>query len=346
MPRVEVTIRVLNDDRSNLAQSTFQIGDTVTRMLTEEVSPLELVQDLGEILSTSIRDQFPIIGDSAAPEDLHVTSRPGLPESFREVIRRRLASFAGQPATPEVRAAIQREIEAFRTEYPDQMVLPPSVEPNALVDLSETDFSRMESRLLALGHRPEVSMGTSVGDPPYAPEDFEGLFQVPEPPEESNPVSRRIRQALRQVVDGEVEAMDSRTRILSQLQQQGAVSRRTLLAHLGLSETSTQEELEETLRHLPQDQDRIRGQNTVNVMLDDDAPFGHQMILGDTNLFSRAPENRSRSQGILESFREIYGGDFHVASIAGVEPSPRIRVPLPPEDRTDIPTRYQRKPVI
>jgi len=373
MPRVEVIIRVLNDDRSTLAQSTFQIGEAATRVLTEEVSPMELAQDLGEIFTTSIHEQFPSIGFNTLLGELHVTPSPALPESFREIFQRRLAPFVRRPLTPEIRAAIQREIEAFRAEYPDQMVVPPSVDPNARVDLLEVDFAEMEMRLLDLGNHPDVSMAAAVHDA------IEELYQAPEIPQGDSPASRRIRQALRAVVgEGPVDQRPDRIRSVVDLYGVGHVSRRTLLETLGLNESSTRQELEEALSRIPQNpvpdrytmpappdesrrpqinafreiltevlgdpgpqpdplpQDQVRGQRTVGAMLDDAADFGLSPLVPISDRHIADPPT-PRQHVALEHFRAIYGGD----------PRPRTRKgPKPPEDRTTIPTRYRRKPVI
>lgn len=348
MPRVEVLIRVLDDEGAGIARSTFSIGDNATTVLTEQVSPVELVQDLGEIFVTSLQDQFPNIGFQVLPGELHVTSRLELPESLRENLQRRLAPFARHPDTPEIRAAVRREIEAFRAEYPEQMVVPPSMDPNAQIDLSGIDFAGMEYRLIARGIRPEVSMGTGMLDPHEADPHFEDPFQAPAPPNESNPVSRRIRGALRAVVG---EQMDERTRMLTHLSERGMVSRRTLLEYFGLTEDSTRQELEEALgrqNQAPPPPDPVRGRLTVGAMLDDAAHFdaGTPVFASDRHV---ADPPTDRQSVALEHFRTIYGGD-PVSRPATQRNFQRVvrakKGSPPPEDRTTIPTRYHRKPVI
>lgn len=335
MPRVQVVIQVLDDEGSRVARSAFFIGENATSVLLEEAAPVELAQDLGEIFTTSLHEQFPTLGFQTLSGELHVTSSPELPESLREILHRRLTPFARRPVSPETLAAVRQEIEAFRAEYPGQLVIPPSEDPNAQIDLSGIDFAEMEAQLLARGHFPAVSMGTAVHDP------LEAIFQAPAPPDESNPVSRRIRGALRAVVGSEGEDTDQRLRALTSLSQLGAISRRTLLEAAGLNENSTRQELEEALGRQNQDsppQDPIRGRMALGVMIDDAAHFdvASPVFTSDRHV---ADPPTPRQAVALEHFRAIYGGD------PGSRPT-RSSGTAPPKDRSVIPTRYHRKPVI
>jgi hypothetical protein len=268
------------------------------------------------------------------------------PESIRETLQRRLTSFTRRPVSPETLAA----------EYPGQLVVPPSEDPNAQVDLSGIDFAEIEARLFSRGHSPAVSMGTAVHD------SLEGIFQAPAPPDESNPVSRRIRGALRAVVgsEGEGEDRGRRLQALFRLSELGAVSRRTLLEAAGLDENAAQEELEEAIRRAQPPQDPIRGRQTLGVVFDDAAHFDVEAPVFDSDRHISDPPT-PRQAVALEHFRAIYGGDPgpQPAMSSGIEPPfqsrhsrtrtrarAKVSSPEPPKDRSAIPTRYNRKPVI
>jgi hypothetical protein len=347
MPQVEVLIRIRNNDGSGLAYSTFSIGEPITSVLLNEVAPIELVQDFGEMFVFSIHEQFPTIRSDAIPGDLHVTSREGTP------IRRQAGGHG--PITPETLTTVRREIEGYRPLRSTTII------PDIQVDLSGIDFAELETRLLALGHLPVVSMETAAHN------DIEELYQNPEPPQGESPASRRIRQALRAGVGEEqglernqtgfvsnINFWDNANQTLLDLYGAGCVSRQTLLEAFGLTETSTRQELEEALSRLSPNPEPQEGRH-LGAILDDAAyvpptpgTYAPQ-IIGDSHL---ARDLRGRHQARIESFQAIYGGDSYRSS--GVEPPfqpgphPRVKIegPKPPENRTAIPTRYQRKSVI
>lgn len=325
MPRVRVVIQVLNDDESMVAESGFFIGENETSVLLEEVFPEELAQDLREIFTASLHEQYPNPGF----ENL---SSPEPSELFRELLYIRLAHFNQRPNTPETRAAIQRELEAFRAEYPEQTVLPPSEDLNAWVQSDGTEFRLTWAHVL---------------NPPYGSPHHS---QAPASPDESNPVSWRVRDALREVVG---ERLPEHTQLLNHLSEQGMlseqrmVSRRTLLAHFGLTPTSTRQELEEALGRQNQVQpppDPVRGGHSIEVMQDPAAHFyvGTPVFPSDRHVDDPPTDHQNIALGRL--VHAVYGGDPYRRSFP---PEDRTkRGPPPPEDRTTIPTRYRRKPVI
>jgi hypothetical protein len=272
----------------------------------DQATSIGLAQNLAGLFATSIQEQFPNISSYATPEDLQPTSM----ETRGTPIRRRY------PTNIEDLARIRIEIQAAN---------------QGQVHVLPTHWVAPESPQIL----PEVSMGSAVNGAP--------------------PASRRIRQALRAVVgEGPEDQRSGRTRSMVDQYRSRNLSRQSLLEAFGLSETSTRQELEEGVpSRLPLALEPPRGRQALGVMLDDAAefegPYTRPVILGDSHL---AQDVRDRSQARIEGFQAIYGGDQYRS--LGVEPpfqpriQPRARVkePKPPEDRTSIPTRYQRKPVI
>ena len=294
------------------------------------------------MLVDALEARNPNIGFAAMPGDLHVEFAWDMGVS--EAIRARLTRHVGRPMSPEVRGEVRQDLEDFFNSIPGSTPVVPEVNMAA-------DYAELERRVLS-GTASAVSIGTAAHNA------LEEMYQVPEPPREDNPVSRRIRAALNEVVGGELH---SRTSMLNNLYEQGRVSRRTLLLHLGLPETSTQEELNEAIRRETQappspEPDRIRGRQQFNAILDDSAHFRATpetplpQILGDTHL-TEPPS--VRQQAAIQHFQTIYGGDpvrsSEIEPPFQQTPTRRARPkrgPKPPEDRTHIPTRYNRKPVI
>ena len=128
MPLVEVIVRVYNDDRSVQAMSTFQLSEPATNELLNEVSPIELTQDLGELFVASIHEQFPNVGFDALPGDLQVHSS----EVRGTPIRRR----DGIQSNPIPFEEFRHEMDGYR-----ETNQTPVIPPDARVQLSEVDFS-------------------------------------------------------------------------------------------------------------------------------------------------------------------------------------------------------------
>jgi len=330
MPRIEVFIQVVDDAGASQARSSFQIENDVFQLL-EANSPLSMVGELGELFRDTLLRRHPTLG-SLTPGDLPVTTSTGEPP--RDTLQRRLTSFIRQPANQATLDAIRQELNRVLAEYPDHTPI-----------LPEVTYSEAENRVM-LGFNPEVSMGVGayVAAASRTEEDFEGMYQAPAPPVESNPISRRIRQALRQAVGADNPAYQDYANRL--------VARETFLRSAGLDNVENQEDPADF-----QTQDRplgrIRGRTSLGVMLDDSAYFGEELpiLQGDTHPSQEQP---NRHTDMIRSFQGIYGGDQyhqHSPRSAGIEPSfqtkvTRVRVPKTPENKTPIPTRYHRKPVI
>lgn len=273
MPRVQVVVQVLDDDGSRVARSSFFIERGATEVLLEEVTPVELARDLGEVFASSFREQYPGVG------------------------------FDTLPGEPQVRS----------------------------------DSSGVDGRLLTRGALPEVSMGAVVSEPLHL-----RALQAPAPPEESNPVSRRIRNALRAVVGSEGENTGQRLQALLNLYELGAIPRSLLLERMGLNESVTEEEMYEALRTRAP----VRGRRTLGAIIDDDAHFDAALprFASDQHL-PRVEQNRQITA--VEQLNAIYGGDsWNVLHYSGIPRESRVGEGKPPEDVAPIPTRYQRKPVI
>lgn len=278
---------------------------------SQQDNAIDHFRDLGETFASSFREQYPNIG----VETLHVEPRLELSESLRESLYRRLTPLTQLPVNPETRATIQREIETFIAEY-----------PNAQVELSGVDFAGTGGRLLSPEQFPEVSMGAARMVEPLEP-NFEELSQVPAPPDESSSLARRLREAFRATIEYPQIHRHLSNALSSSLEEH----RRIPWESLGLTEDSTQGELVGTLSQL--DQTR--------------SP--------DLDLWERpSPTPIFDNEDFADLVRQQETA-YVETQTPGTEPPPRRSFPLKPragkeppmpENRTGIPTRYCRKPVI
>lgn len=377
MPRVDVFVRVRNDVGEDTAVSDFSIGPEIINEL--QVDPGELARYLigifrdTAILAPSIVDIASDHQDAVTPirswsvdrisggslrdvlRRLDVADRPQS-ASLREVLRRQLSAGPMLPGVgmvdlPESRQPIdlQRYAQALRHDIPEVTI---------------NDIRRCIEMLRSQETDPNARAET-----PSFPVEFEGQFVSDEGQFIPEPSMERLSSQLRERA--------SRTAAVRRASLEAiAAQLRGDTPHPDVIEEARSVAAE--ARFQPEPPPRGRTQHAV--IFDDVAHFP-----GDTpteeesprregwiDLHSEVPISQlqlpDRNSMRLEAFRQAYGGARALTS--GIEPVPsptgriigsrarvaqnegrvaRPSVPKPPaipEDRTAIPTRYQRKPVI